>query len=269
MKVRADASPRSFRKARGLQACREQARLHLQAVMAHMDRESALQVRKTQEQHARRMNARIEQALAVVQQLEQRREQARPSEREQMTQRASSTDPEARIMRMHDGGWGPGYNVQFCTVGSGQGGALAVVGVQVSQQGNDRGSVLPMRERVGAWLGAMPAEVLVDSDHVDLDLLRQADAQGLSIVSPVPAKWAPNSRYQNDTTRAWMQRMERPVMKARYRERKAIAERPHAFFKRLFGLRQVPVRGQDKVEGLFLLAALVFTIHEHRSHWMN
>ncbi len=167
------------------------------------------------------------------------------------------------------GGFAPAHNVQFCTVGSGRGGPVAIVGVQVTSRGNDCGSVWPMRDRVSAYVGVTPIELVVDSDHIDLDDLRRADREHLKVISTVPQTWNPNSRYQDDTTRAWMASMKTPESREVYRERKAIAERPHAFFKGLFGLRQMPVRGAENVETMFVMASLAFTIHELRKHWLN
>ena len=54
--------------------------------------------------------------------------------------RASITDPEARTMKFADGGYRPGYNVQFSTdTESG-----VIVGVEVTNAGTDNEQLTPM-----------------------------------------------------------------------------------------------------------------------------
>ena len=57
--------------------------------------------------------------------------------------RVSTTDPDARVMRMGDGGFRPAFTVQLATTGEGR----ASVGVKVSQQGTMVG--WPRRWRPG------------------------------------------------------------------------------------------------------------------------
>ena len=47
--------------------------------------------------------------------------------------RVSTTDPEARVMKMSDGGYRPGYNVQFATDHESD----VIVGVSVTNAGSD------------------------------------------------------------------------------------------------------------------------------------
>jgi hypothetical protein len=66
--------------------------------------------------------------------------------------RVSTTDPEARVMKMPDGGFRPAYNVQLATdVSSG-----IVMGVSVINDGTDQGEALPMVEQVVRRTGRQP-----------------------------------------------------------------------------------------------------------------
>src|SRR5947209_10352021 len=58
--------------------------------------------------------------------------------------RGSTTDADARVMKMGDGGFRPAYNVQMATAGSEMGGPRTIVGVRVTNVGSDMGSVTPM-----------------------------------------------------------------------------------------------------------------------------
>jgi hypothetical protein len=58
--------------------------------------------------------------------------------------KVSTTDPDARIMKMSDGGFRPAYNVQFTTDVAGQ----AIVGVDVTPVGTDHAALAPMLAQV-------------------------------------------------------------------------------------------------------------------------
>ena len=57
------------------------------------------------------------------------------------TPRVSTTDPDARVMKMPDGGFRPAFNVQFSTTTDA---ARAIVGVSVTNRGSDQGQAAPM-----------------------------------------------------------------------------------------------------------------------------
>ena len=58
--------------------------------------------------------------------------------------RASMTDPEARKMKMGDGGFRPAYNVQFATTV----GSSVIVGADVVNAGTDGGQMKPMVDQI-------------------------------------------------------------------------------------------------------------------------
>src|SRR5262249_32119126 len=86
--------------------------------------------------------------------------------------RASTTDPEARVMKMPDGGYRPAYNVQFATdVRSG-----IVVDAAVATRGTDNGLLGACVERIAGRYGRAPQEVLVDAGFgslTDIDHVKQ------------------------------------------------------------------------------------------------
>jgi cytoskeletal protein RodZ len=55
--------------------------------------------------------------------------------------RVSTTDPEARVMKMADGGFRPACNVEFATDCAHQ----IILGVDVTNSGSDMGQLLPMQ----------------------------------------------------------------------------------------------------------------------------
>src|SRR6185436_7079479 len=97
---------------------------------------------------AREREERLKQAL---QQLEQIR-QTKHSARDKQEARVSLTDPQARNMKQPGGGYAPSYNVQISTETSHK----IIVGVGVSQNGNDYAELVGAMQRVEENLQAKP-----------------------------------------------------------------------------------------------------------------
>lgn len=269
-RVRADASRDSFVTAEGLATRRAQAELHLKAVLAKMD-DPALSAREQQARERGAMDVldRLKAATAALKQVQAQRAKSHNKKRSTTEPTASTTDPDARLMKMADGGFAPAYNVQFATVGNPSGGPVAIVGVQVTNQGTDKASLWPMREQITALTQSTPIQVLVDAEHLTLEDLRRAERESLEVISTCPEHWNPEGRDQDDVTRRWMAHMETEAARAVYRGRMALAERPNAILKACMKLRRLPVRGLERVEGLMLLVAISINVREHRRYWLN
>lgn len=84
--------------------------------------------------------------------------------------RASTTDAEATVMKMGDGGFRPAYNAQFATDTASQ----VIVGVEVTTAGSDMGQLIPMLDQVAERAGAKPDEWLVDGGYPAHDQMNQA-----------------------------------------------------------------------------------------------
>jgi transposase len=269
-KVRADAAPGSFRTEDGLHVARERAAAHLQAVLAERD-DPRIDERHqlARERSAMDVLDRIQAATHAMEQVRALRAASKDKRARENPAKGSPTDPDCRLMSFADGSIEPGYNVQFATVGDPTGGPVAIVGVRVTQQGNDKGSLMPMRQIVTEVAGVTPTQVLADPDHLTLDELRRAHAEGLEVVSRTPKRWKPTSKEHDAVTRAWMEQAETEANKTLYKGRKALAERPNATFKDRMGLDRMPVRGLNRVECVARLAAVVITLYEFRRRWVN
>jgi len=74
----------------------------------------------------------------------ERREKTNKKEvAKQKPPRASTTDADARVMKMADGGWRPAYNMQIISAPEHQ----VVVAVDIDTSGSDRGLAQPGIER--------------------------------------------------------------------------------------------------------------------------
>jgi hypothetical protein len=265
-RTRAAASAPSFRSYGSLLECRAQAALHLKAVLASADDPA-----HTHAQHAARAAAakdfqdRVEAALQTVAELQQ---QSSSSSKEV---RASTTDAEARVMKMGDGGFRPAYNVQYATEGSELGGPRTIVGVEVSNVGSDMGKLAPMTEQIEERCGRLPEVMLADGGyarHEDIAALRRKGVDAL--VSP-SSRAKSIEQLQRDGADpeviAWREQMETPEAKKRYRARAGLAELPNAHQKTHHGIQQVLVRGLEKVTCVVLLNVLASNILQHATHW--
>jgi transposase len=98
-------------------------------------------------------------------------------------------EPEARIMRMGHDSWAPAYNVQTA-VDAAHG---LIVAEQVTTQGSDNRSLLPMAEAAKSALGSPEKlNVVADAGYSNGEQAAQCEAQG--IVPHVPANRAVNNQ---------------------------------------------------------------------------
>jgi hypothetical protein len=272
-RVRASAGGSSFRRMGSLKECLEQAKLHVKAVLASADNPTmSARLKRAREAAALDYQQRIERAMQVVAETtEERRTNARkraaykPKPGEPAREpRASTTDPDARVMKMPDGGFRPAYNVQLATAGSALGGPRTIVGVRVTNRGSDMGSVRPMLEQIEQRTGMQPDVLLADANHSDGDSIRAAAERDVVALIP-PATERSTSRWADTTPAvlAWRDRMETPEAKELMRARASIAELPNAQLRSRLGLSQILVRTLNKTWSVALLMALTHNILMH------
>jgi len=170
--------------------------------------------------------------------------------------RASTTDPEARVMKMADGGWRPAYNAQIVSDTA----TGLVVGVAVETTGSDMGQLRPMSDALEAAYGQRPCEHLVDGGFAKLDDIAALAEKGVAIYAPPPAPRTgrdPHAALPGDppAIAAWRRRMGSDDAKAVYKQRAATAELVNAQARNR-GLLRLLVRGVEKVKAVLLWHAL-------------
>jgi hypothetical protein len=222
--------------------------------------------RAARERAASERERRVQQAIDLLPQVEaaKARVLSRDKARRVSEPRVSTTDPDARIMRMADGGFRPGCNVQLATdTKSG-----VIVGVAVTNRGADQGEALPMERQVAERLGQHPREYLVDAGfvkHSDIVALEQGGVQVYA--PPRPARNAPQSNRiaglqpeDPPEIRAWRERMGTEEAKLIYRDRAASAEWVNAQARAHYGVHQLPVRGLTKMLSVLLMVAVTHNL---------
>lgn len=259
-RTRAAATAPSFRTYGSLLQCREQAALHLKAVLA-----SAEDPQHTRAQHAARaaaardFQARVEAAIATVTELQKERS---PKDK---PARASTTDAEARVMKMADGGFRPAFNVQYAVAGSEMGGPRTIVAVQVTNLGSDMGSLTPMAEQIEARTGKVPEVLLADGGHAKHEDIAAARRMGIDVLVPPGDRAKPIEEMGGADPEivAWRKRMEEPEAKELYRARAGLAELANATQKTRQGVTQFLLRGAEKITCVVLMGAIASNILQH------
>jgi len=273
MRVRASAGAASFRRRSTLKRCMKQARAQVEALKREIEADpdaSNRRRRAARERSAEDRQKRVAQALAELAKIEKQKNKKRLPKKEKETEeehakrtepRASSTDPEARVMKMADGGFRPAYNVQFSTATDTQ----LIVGVDVCNIGSDLGQLSPMLAQVEQHYARRPAQWLVDGGYARHDAIEDADTHGTTVYTPVPkAKEAGRNPYEplaRDSTiiARWRERMGCSEAKEIYKQRAATAECVNAIA-RGRGLQQFVVRGLQKVKAVALWYALAHNL---------
>jgi transposase len=259
MKMQSLASGRSFRSAGRLAELHRAAVQTVRKLRAEIDddpgaadrrikarRLAAAEDRERRLKRARRAHAEIEKGRR-----EQAEKQRRETERtDHKPARASSSDPDARIMKMGDGSYRPAYNVQLKTTLDGS----HIVGVSITEQGNDHGLLVPALEEIEHRYGVRPHRVLADSGYISKADFEALHAQGIETFCPLPrnSRSDPSLPKRGDGcgTLAWRRRMATEQGQSVYRKRFA-TERPHAHM-RNHGLRRLLVRGIEKAKAVVL-----------------
>lgn len=260
-RVRASAGAKTFRRAGTLQERLVAAAAHVQAVKALAespgDTRSARQ-QAAAERAAREREARIARALAELP-----KAQAAKSNRKRRGKleeaRVSTTDPEARVMKMGDGGFRPAFNVQLATDTQ----SRVIVGVSVSNT-LDHSQMEPMLEQIEQRTGERPKQHLVDGGFAKLSALAVAEAKGVTVYAPVmePRSAERHAPRKGDTpaVAAWRQRMQTDEAREIYKQRAATAETVNGDLKLWRGLGSFGVRGTEKALALSLWSVLAYNL---------
>jgi hypothetical protein len=164
VKVRASAGAASFRREATLDRHLATAQAVVDALKREVDAHpdaSNQRIKAARERAARERAERVkaaQTALGEIKAQRERREATHRNGKPPNEPRASTTDPEARVMKMADGGFRPAYNVQVASVA----GEQIVVAVDIGNIGSDRGLMRPMLERLQARAGHYPGRHLAD-----------------------------------------------------------------------------------------------------------
>jgi transposase len=278
MRVRASAGAASFRRRPTLEECLAEATEQVQRLRAEMDDDPSGPSRRhnaARERAARERTERVEQALERLPELA-----AKKKASAQDQARASTTDAEATVMKMADGGYRPAYNVQFAA----DCGSQVIVGVDVLTTGSDMGQMMPLVTQIEERYGEYPNEYLADGGFAKHEDIEQVQACGTTVYVPVPEprqvpekgaeavpvagqpqeKKAPRDKHEprpgdSKVIGAWRQRMGTAAAKEIYKERASTIECVNAQTRNR-GLLRLLVRGLKKVKAIALWFAIAHNV---------
>lgn len=289
MRVRADAGAASFRRQGRLEEHLARARELVRSLKAEVEADPSEAKRRAQAAKLRAARQREECIQEALNRLPEVAATKRRNGGKTEDARASTTDADASVMKMADGGFRPAYNVQFATDCDGQ----VIVGLEVVTAGSDMAQLAPMVGQVEQRLGQSPGQWLVDGGfpaHEQID----AVADKTEVYAPVPKGKAPRSkgRQQGQPEAAagqtepaepaeptapavasefepkpgdsaavarWRCRMNSDAARAIYKHRAATAECVNAQARQR-GLLRMPVRGLAKVKCVVRLYVLAHNL---------
>ena len=263
MRVRASAGAASYRRRSTLERFLDEAEAQVDALKAELDDDPAATSRRiaaARERAATERAERVRRALRHLPELEAAKRRAGKPVDEA---RASTSDPEARVMKMADGGYRPAYNVQFAADTKSQ----VIVGLDVTPAGTDHGQLRPMVGQLRRRYGRDPDALLADAGFqtiAEIDELSAA-ACGTTLYLPVrtPADTTrdPHRPLPDDSpaVAAWRVRMGTAEARQIYKQRAATAECVNAIARNR-GLQRFGVRGPDKARAIALWFALAHNL---------
>lgn len=260
MRVRASAGAASFRRAKTLQECLIEAEKHVAALRAIENDEAAtVRSRAAKIRGAEDRRDRVVEALEQLPAVEalKAKNRKKGEDPDKNPARVSTTDPDARVMKMADGGFRPAFNVQLATDTESQ----IVLGASVTNEGSDRSQMQPMIEQLHRRHGAVPEEHLIDGGFVNLEQIDSVSEKNVKVTAPVPkprnAKRDPHEPLKSDSepVAEWRARMKTDEAKEIYKERASTAECVNANARKN-GLTHFLTRGLPKALGCALLIGL-------------
>ena len=263
IRVRAHAGKASFEKAPKLEELLKEAEEAVNKTLNgdDDDQETTKQQAAAKKHAAEDRARRIEAALEQFDELAEKREKRKKGDGE--TTRTSTTDPDARNMKMADGGFRPAINIQAATLND----SRLVIGIHATNEGTDSNQMMPMLDSIETKYGERPKEAVVDGGFNSREDVTAVERSGTKVYAPVRASrkkgvdnYAPKP---GDTQEVidWHQRMSTEEAKEIYKERSSVAEFPFMRF-RNNGLKQLPVRGLKKAKGIGLLHALASNLQQ-------
>jgi len=266
VRIRASAGAASFRRRKTLRNELAKAKRLLRRLARQKDDDDA-------PSSGRKLRAALERAervkaalanLGEVEKLRARREKTNANQtKRQKEPRASTTDPQARIMKMADGGFRPAYNVQFASLPA----SGIILQVACGMVGSDRGLAEPMAQRLEQTYGKRPKRHLVDGGYQSAEDIAAAEAAGTDFYCPLGKTKSgrdPAEPRETDTLAVarWRAKMASPAGQDAYK-RRSICELVHARLRNQ-GVDRLHLRGRAKVETWmrwFALAANILTAH--------
>jgi len=260
MRVRASAGAKSFRSKTKLEQYLEQARGQVEQLKQQDKEDITARKRAAQERKVSEREARLREALRELDKIEAKKTKSHKKAEKEKGAQCSSTDPEARFLKMSTGEVRPAYNAELCIDTE----SRIIVGVNLVNE-VDQGQMKPMLETLHTHYGQYSYEHLTDGGFVTIMDMEAAYQKGVTVYAPLPK---PRRKGQDPTKarqedgpgmREWRERMTTEEAKQKYKIRAATIEWANALARNR-GFRQMVVRGIHKVRSVLLWFALAHNL---------
>lgn len=197
-KIKANAGGNTFRRQEKIAAHLEAAREQVRILNAQTENEEQMAPRQAaaRRRAARQRASRLEAAWREVERLQREKRH----DRETFVARASSTDPEAHVMRNGEGGTVPSYNVQLLTDST----HGLVVNVEATTDAIDYRQLEPALQRCQQRLGRQPRQIIADGDYTNHASVQVAAARGVDFYGSWQESWKPVERDAHGRTAAFV-----------------------------------------------------------------
>lgn len=283
VRVRMSAGASSFRREERLNTLLAQAREHVRQLREQVDSPAhqalGARTRAMRQRAAEDKQKRLEEAIAQLPELKRRHAEAaqragagKAGDRIRARQpRVSTTDPQARVMKMPNGGFHPAVNVQLAADTA----SRAIVAVAVSAEGSDTADLSrPLRQQVEERTGRKVRQHLLDGGYHRTEDIEQAHTDGVELyLPPKSARLAANRGRELEPKPgdrpgilAWKRRMTGEEGKLIYKQRAATSETVNADLRSYRGLTQLTVRGLAKARSVALWCALAYNLMHFAAH---
>ncbi len=291
LRVRAHAKASSFRRREKLAELRAQAEAQVRTLKRELTEDAGASARRKQaaiERATREREQRLAAALATMDELQCKplpeTKKPKPSKRRgrggddepgsptgtaakpEPEPRVSTTDPEARVMKMADGGFRPAFDAQLAVDAQTQ----LIAAVAITHNGSDMGQMSPMHSNILQRYGVTPEHWLADGGFTKLQAIDELTVRGTQPVLPPPRSRNPDidrlapKDTDSPAQAQWREFMRSDFAKALYIQRGATVECANAQLRRR-GLHRFNVCGIAKARAVLLWHALAHNLMRMRS----
>lgn len=291
LRVRAHAKASSFRRSEKLAELLAQAHTQVQALKRELSEDAGASSRRKQaavERAAREREQRLAAAVAAMDKLQRKPppepKKPMPSKRRgnrsksgpddpgsgsaspKTEPRVSTTDPDAQVMKMADGGFRPAFNAQLAVDADTQ----LIAAVSITNSGSDMGQMSPMHQCIQQRYATTPDHWLADGGFTKLQAIDDLTARGTQPVLPPPRSRNPDidrlapKDTDSPAQAQWRAFMRSDFAKALYIQRGATVECANAQLRRR-GLHRFNVCGMVKARAVLLWHALAHNLMRMRS----
>lgn len=175
-KVKANAGGDTFHREERIRKHLEMAREQVERMGDPREEGMSRRVAAARARGVREKKERLEKALTEMEKI---RQTGRGKEKEE--ERASTTDPESRIMKHSDGAYAPSYNVQVSTDAADG----IIVGVGVGQNASDYGEMDSAVARIEKTMGRRPKQMVADGGFTTRENIMGMSEKGIDFIGSV------------------------------------------------------------------------------------